>query len=78
MTSEGDGKFELLGMKSVAELLYFERRYKEAMGVGSRVLMAKVEGGEGIGGLDRVEVEELVERCRKRLLPSGSDATSST
>ena len=66
MTLEPQTKFDVLGMKAVAELLYFERRYQEALRVGERVL--KVEGfDKGIGTSDRAEVEDLVERCRRRL-----------
>jgi len=66
MTLEPETKFDVLGMKAVAELLYFERRYQEALRVGERVL--KVEGvDKGIGTSDRAEVEDLVERCRRRL-----------
>lgn len=69
MDIEPESKFHVLGMKSVAELLYFERRYKLALEVGERVL--NVEHGEkGIGASDRNEVEDLVERCRQRLVKS--------
>jgi hypothetical protein len=62
---EPEAKFDLLGMKSVAELLYLERRYEEALHVGEKIL--QVEAGEKIGSADRAEVEDLVHRCRRRL-----------
>ena len=71
MSIEPETKFDVLGMKSLAELLYFERRYEEALSVGERIMKIG-DFDKGLGSGDRSEVEDLVLRCRRRLTENGA------
>jgi len=63
----------VITLKSACELLYFQGDYVGALDVGEKVLKA-VQSGERmqISAVERVEVETLVEKCRKRLSTSSS------
>lgn len=60
-------KFDVLTLKSAAELLYYERDYSKAMEVGERALNVARNEETYIGSNERGEIENLVERCRRRL-----------
>jgi len=60
-------KFDVLNLKSAAELLYFQREYAQALEVGERALTFAMNEETYIGVGDRSEVEALVGRCRRRL-----------
>jgi hypothetical protein len=69
-------KFDVLTLKSAAELLYYSRDYEDAMKVGERVLEYAMNEETYIGSSDKAEVETLVERCRLKLnIPSAEKST---
>ena len=69
-------KFDVLTLKSAAELLYFSRDYEDALKVGERVLEVAMNEDTYIGSSDKAEVETLVERCRLKLaIPSAEKST---
>ena len=60
-------KFDVLTLKSAAELLYFSRDYSKALEAGERILKLAMNEETYIGSVERAEVEILVERCRRKL-----------
>jgi len=68
-------KFDILTLKSAAELLYYSRDYSAALEVGQRVLKAATEEETYLSTNERNEVDALVGRCRRRLgaLSSGAE-----
>ena len=69
-------KFDVLTLKSAAELLYYSRDYEDAMKVGERVLEYAMTEETYIGSSDKAEVDTLVERCRLKLnIPSAEKPT---
>ena len=60
-------KFDVLTLKSAAELLYYSRDYVAALEVGERILNVVNVKETYIGHSERNEVLTLVERCRCRL-----------
>ena len=60
-------KFDVLTLKSAAELLYYERDYSKALEVGQRALKVATDEETYVGSSERSEIETLVERCRRRL-----------
>ena len=63
----------MITLKSACELLYFQGDYAGALDVGEKVLKA-VQAGSGmqISAVERVEVETLVDKCKKRLSTSST------
>ena len=63
----------MITLKSACELLYFQGDYTGALDVGEKVLKA-VQAGSGmqISTVERVEVETLVDKCKKRLSASST------
>jgi len=52
-------------------LLYYGRDYEGSLKVGERILEVARDEETRMGSSDRVEIETLVERCRRRLnIPS--------
>lgn len=60
-------KFDVLTLKSAAELLYYSHDYAAAQEVGEQVLKAALNEETYLGQSERNEVETLVERCRQKL-----------
>jgi hypothetical protein len=60
-------KFDVLTLKSAAELLYYLRDYGGALEVGGRVLAVATDQETYVGSSERGEVEELMSRCRRRI-----------
>ena len=60
-------KFDVLTLKSGAELLYYERDYSKALEVGQRALNVAMDEETYVGSSERSEIETLVESCRRRL-----------
>ena len=60
-------KFDVLTLKSAAELLYYERNYSKALDVGQRALKVAMDEETYVGSSERSEIETLVERCRRLL-----------
>lgn len=60
-------KFDVLTLKSAAELLYYERDYASAKDVGEQVLKVALNEETYLGQSERNEVEVLVERCRHKI-----------
>ena len=60
-------KFDVLTLKSAAELLYYSREYAAAKDVGEQVLKAASNEETYLGQSERNEVEALVERCRHKV-----------
>lgn len=69
-------KFDVLTLKSAAELLYYERDYVAAKDVGEQVLNMTVHDETYLGHSERKEVELLVERCREKIPSSGQPAAA--
>lgn len=66
-------KFDVLTLKSAAELLYYERDYSKAVEVGERALRVAMDQETYVGSSERSEIETLVKRCRRRLnVPTGA------
>jgi hypothetical protein len=59
-------KFDVLMLKSAAELLYFSKDYEAAFNIGKWVLEIAMNEETYIGSSDRTEVEILVEKCNRR------------
>jgi hypothetical protein len=60
-------KFDVLTLKSAAELLYYARDYAAAKDVGEQVLKVALNEETYLGQSERNEVEVLVERCRQKI-----------
>ena len=60
-------KFDVLTLKSAAELLYYSRDYAAAKEVGEQVLKVAMNEETYLGQSERNEVETLVERCRHKI-----------
>ena len=66
--TEPTTKFDLLGLKSAGEYLYYTRDYERALEVGERVLRLAGREEVALGSVEKAEIESLVERCRRRIL----------
>jgi hypothetical protein len=60
-------KFDVLGKKELSELLYYEKRYQEAVKVAQEIV--GINDDTGLRGSDKAEVEELIRSCQHRLQP---------
>jgi hypothetical protein len=65
-----ESKFDVVGKKELSELLYYERRYEEAVRVAEEAV--RIDDAKGLRGSDKAEVEEHIRRCKKKLLKKES------